>query len=108
MTRTDSPRRAGGGSRGWPARGGGGPGGGGAARGSRSRVHEDGKKQRFFARVLAVEGTGVVLDQTFFYPEGGGQEADHGTIRGYDVVDVQQVGDSVVHFMKVVPSSLAA
>jgi len=73
---------------------------------SRSRVHEDGKKQRFFARVLAVEGTGVVLDQTFFYPEGGGQEADHGTIRGYDVVDVQQVGDSVVHFTKGVPSNL--
>ncbi len=74
---------------------------------SRLRVHEDGKKQKFFAKVLAVEGTGVVLDQTFFYPEGGGQEADRGTIRGYEVIDVQQVGDSVVHFLKVTPSNLA-
>lgn len=74
---------------------------------SRLRVHEDGKKQKFFAKVLAVEGTGVVLDQTFFYPEGGGQEADRGTIRGYDVIDVQQAGDSVVHFLKVTPSNLA-
>ncbi|HEV8595028.1 MAG TPA: alanine--tRNA ligase, partial [Thermoplasmata archaeon] len=74
---------------------------------SRLRVYEDMKKQRFFAKVLAVEGTGVVLDQTYFYPEGGGQEADRGTIRGYDVADVQQAGDSVVHFLKVTPSNLA-
>lgn len=73
---------------------------------SRLRVYDDMKKQRFFARVLAVEGTGVVLDQTFFYPEGGGQEADRGTIRGYDVADVQQIGDSVVHFVKVTPTNL--
>jgi alanyl-tRNA synthetase len=46
----------------------------------------------------------VVLDRTYFYPEGGGQEADRGTIRGYDVTDVQQVGDSVVHFLKVTPN----
>ncbi|TLZ52178.1 MAG: alanine--tRNA ligase [Methanobacteriota archaeon] len=73
---------------------------------SKLRVYEDMKKQKFFAKVLAVEGTGVVLDQTFFYPEGGGQEADHGTIRGYDVIDVQQIGESVVHFFTVTPSNL--
>src|SRR3990172_3185355 len=62
------------------------------------------RKQCFFAKVLAVEKNAVVLDQTFFYPEGGGQEADHGTIRGYDVKDVVQIGDSVVHFLAVTPN----
>ena len=43
----------------------------------------------------------VVLDQTMFYPEGGGQPADRGTLSTddvtADVIDVQQVGDVVVH-----------
>jgi Ser-tRNA(Ala) deacylase AlaX len=32
------------------------------------------------ARVLAVEGTAVALDRTWFYPGGGGQPADEGTL----------------------------
>src|SRR5438034_1009769 len=40
------------------------------------RVYEDKRKRSFRAKVLAVEGEAVVLDQTYFYPEGGGQEAD--------------------------------
>ena len=71
---------------------------------SEVRVYRDPKKQRFRAKVLAVENNAVVVDHTYFYPEGGGQEADHGTIRGYEVVDVQQMGDSVVHFLKVKPN----
>ncbi|MBI4420065.1 MAG: alanyl-tRNA editing protein, partial [Gemmatimonadetes bacterium] len=31
----------------------------------------------------------VVLDRTAFYPEGGGQPADAGTLDGIAVVDVQ-------------------
>ncbi len=61
------------------------------------RVYEDRRKRVFRAKVLAVHGDAVVLDQTYFYPEGGGQEADHGTIGGYEVHDVQKVGTSVVH-----------
>jgi len=67
---------------------------------TRLRVYEDRRKRAFLARVLAVEGQAIVLDQTYFYPEGGGQEADHGTIGGYEVVDVQKVGASVLHFVK--------
>ncbi len=52
------------------------------------------------SKVLKVDGNYVVLDSTPFYPEGGGQEADHGKINGHEVVDVQRVGDVIVHVMK--------
>src|SRR6266566_1569614 len=64
------------------------------------RVYEDKRKRSFRAKVLAVEGDVVVLDQTYFYPEGGGQEADHGTIADHEVYDVQRVGPSVLHFVR--------
>ncbi|HKZ48143.1 MAG TPA: alanine--tRNA ligase [Thermoplasmata archaeon] len=67
---------------------------------TRLRVYEDPDKRAFRAKVLAVQEDAVVLDQTFFYPEGGGQESDHGHIGGYRVHDVQKVGDSVLHFLK--------
>ena len=66
----------------------------------------------FDAKVLACmasDGPGpegsthaVVLDSTLFYPEGGGQEADHGTLVQGDstveVLDTQKFGDVIVHF----------
>src|SRR2546426_749551 len=64
------------------------------------RVYEDRRRRSFRAKVLAVEGEAVVLDQTFFYPEGGGQEADHGTIDEFEVYDVQRTGASVLHFVR--------
>lgn len=39
----------------------------------------------------------VVLDRTAFFPEGGGQAADAGTINGIQVLDVQCEGDTIVH-----------
>ena len=43
----------------------------------------------------------VVLDQTMFYPEGGGQPADTGTLSTDDVtvevLDTQEIGDVVLH-----------
>src|SRR3989442_8204 len=53
------------------------------------RVYEDRRRRTFRAKVLAVEGEAVALDQTFFYPEGGGQEADHGTLDEFEVYDVE-------------------
>jgi len=67
---------------------------------SRLRVYEDRRRRRFRAKVLAVQGEIVVLDQTYFYPEGGGQEADHGKIGDHEVVDVQKAGSTVVHFVR--------
>ena len=51
------------------------------------------------ANVLLSDGKYIVLDRTPFYPEGGGQEADHGTIAGIGVVDVQKAGDVIVHII---------
>lgn len=42
-------------------------------------------------------GWNVTLDATAFYPEGGGQPADTGTLGGADVTDVQEKGEDVVH-----------
>ncbi|NLW70461.1 MAG: alanyl-tRNA editing protein [Eubacteriaceae bacterium] len=39
----------------------------------------------------------VVLDKTAFFPGGGGQKADGGTINGIKVTAVKQRGDEVIH-----------
>jgi alanyl-tRNA synthetase len=54
----------------------------------------------FEAKVLGVFDKHVVLDKTSFYARGGGQEPDHGTIAGFDVVDVNKHGNVVVHELK--------
>ncbi|MEM3791590.1 MAG: alanine--tRNA ligase [Candidatus Micrarchaeaceae archaeon] len=57
-------------------------------------------KSRAKAKVLFSKGDYVVLDQTPFYPEGGGQAPDLGKIKGIEVVDVQKIGGVIVHKMK--------
>ncbi len=42
----------------------------------------------------------AVLADTLFYPEGGGQPADCGTIAGIPVVDVQKSGDEIRHYLQ--------
>lgn len=47
-------------------------------------------------RDLAAEGKllALVMDETIFFPEGGGQSCDLGTIAGYEVCDVSEKGES--------------
>ena len=67
---------------------------------TRKLYYEDPHLFVFTATVLGVEGDWVILDQTAFYPEGGGQEADRGTINGLPVVDVQKKQGVVLHLVK--------
>jgi alanyl-tRNA synthetase len=60
--------------------------------------YEEGAPFEFTARVIKVfEGKYVVLDRTGFYPRGGGQEPDKGTIGEAKVVDIEKYGDVVIH-----------
>jgi alanyl-tRNA synthetase len=67
--------------------------------------YEDQDRTEFEAVVLDVfereDGYDVVLDQTMFYPEGGGQPADHGTLSTdettVEVTDVQIEDGVVLH-----------
>ncbi len=63
--------------------------------------YEDPFLTEFTARVLSCEetkgGFAVVLDETAFYPEGGGQPADHGTLGAVRVLDVHEKGGVVTH-----------
>jgi alanyl-tRNA synthetase len=61
--------------------------------------------KEFEAKVVKVlEDEYVVLDQTCFYPEGGGQPADSGHLefggKKVDVVDVQKLGKAIGHKIK--------
>ncbi|MFN3804066.1 MAG: alanine--tRNA ligase [Pyrobaculum sp.] len=71
---------------------------------TRELFYEDPYMREFKARVLKTLGRYVVLDQTAFYPEGGGQPADIGVLKyaGGEarVVDVQRVGHVVVHVVE--------
>ncbi len=62
--------------------------------------YSDPERLSFEATVVEVggdeHGTALVLDRTAFYPEGGGQPADRGTLNGVAVRDVQK-RDGVVH-----------
>ena len=56
---------------------------------------------KFTSRVRSVkekeDGVYITLESTYFYPEGGGQPADQGTINGKEVLDVFTEGEEIWH-----------
>ena len=63
-------------------------------------LYYGGDPKEFDAQILKSFDKYVVLDKTSFYPRGGGQEPDHGTIGKFEVVDVVKHGNVVVHELK--------
>ena len=63
--------------------------------------YENAYTQDFTAVVASCEtvknGFSVTLDRTAFYPEGGGQPADHGTLGNARVLDVHEQDGIVTH-----------
>lgn len=68
---------------------------------TRKLYYENCHLWEFSARVTACTPAGkgfeVTLDATAFYPEGGGQACDLGSLDGIRVLDVQERGGEVVH-----------
>jgi alanyl-tRNA synthetase len=71
--------------------------------------YADAYMKEFDAKVLKVINSQyVVLERTYFYPEGGGQPADHGFLTfsnaKAEVVDVRKVGRVILHKIKGSPA----
>jgi len=64
-------------------------------------------RHEFESTVERVDGQQVVLSETYFYPEGGGQPADRGSLGGTEVVDVQARDGAVVHDLAAEPTFAA-
>ena len=43
----------------------------------------------------------IILDQTLFFPEEGGQTCDRGTLNDVEVIDVQIINQEIHHYTKV-------
>jgi alanyl-tRNA synthetase len=54
------------------------------------------------------DGLYVLLEESAFYPNGGGQPCDAGTINGIPVLDVVSEGDEVLHQVERLPENQAA
>ena len=68
---------------------------------TRKLYYEDCHLTRFEAQVTGCEicgrGYEILLDATAFYPEGGGQACDLGTLGTARVLDVRERGEQIVH-----------
>jgi len=74
---------------------------------------EDGYLKGCGSRVVAVDGQAVELDQTVFYPRGGGQPSDTGTIKTvsgpvFRVLEALKKDGRVLHMVEGDASSLKA
>lgn len=72
------------------------------------KIYEkDGMCMTFCASILETreneKGFSLMLDRTAFFPEGGGQTADRGTLSGVNVTDVQIEDGEIWHYVDALP-----
>ena len=77
---------------------------------TRKMYYDEQERFEFEAVVLDVFDNYIVLDSTLFYPEGGGQESDHGTISSgrfcYNVKNVIMVNERILHEIETYENNL--
>ena len=56
--------------------------------------------REFSAKILGSDGTRVELDQTLFYPRGGGVSYDTGVLDDKKVVETSKEGDKILHTLE--------
>ena len=71
---------------------------------TRKLYYEDVYTKEFTAKVLECregkKGYEIILDQTAFYPEGGGQPYDLGTLNDVEVLEVHEKDGEIIHYTK--------
>lgn len=78
---------------------------------TRRLYHDDAYLRRFDANLLAItthrSSPALILDQTAFYPEAGGQLGDRGTLGGVTITDTQELDDgTIVHLFTGAPPTV--
>ncbi|MBN1223207.1 MAG: hypothetical protein JXB23_08145 [Candidatus Aminicenantes bacterium] len=76
-----------------------------AAEKKTKRLYFDNPYQvEFKAKVIGhkthLDKPALILDQTCFYPESGGQPADKGSLNGVEVVDVVEMDEQLLHVLR--------
>lgn len=71
---------------------------------TRKLFKEDVYRKEAKASITSIEikdnKASITLDQTIFFPEGGGQSSDIGTINSIPVIDVQESSGEIVHVIQ--------
>lgn len=67
---------------------------------TKRKYFEDCYVKEFDAIVTEVTTDYIVLDSTYFYPQGGGQPGDTGTISNIKIVDTKKDEEKIYHFFE--------
>lgn len=62
--------------------------------------YTDAYLKEFQAIITDITENSIVLEETAFFPEGGGQSSDIGTLGECEIYDVQEINSEIHHFFK--------